>query len=156
MAAKATQIRPLKQAQLCEECKSGWFIGALVLLLLKQSILLVIDDVCVFQRPMLLYEGLHDRSVKHFYSHPTVKQKITHMDTVSLTLSLCIEQNSSGFVTKLFERVLKILCWFYRYLIDFLKMFYEYEDKNADITKPYFSYYFICCIYLNIMCVLIM
>jgi len=29
-------------------------------------------------------------------------------------------------------------------------MFYEYEDKNADITKLYFSYYFICCIYLNI------
>ncbi|XP_067929370.1 uncharacterized protein [Watersipora subatra] len=39
------------------------------------------DYPALKSRPMLLYEGLHDRSVKHFYSDTGVKQRITHMHT---------------------------------------------------------------------------
>ena len=37
---------------------------------------------------MLLYEGLHDRNVKHFYSDGVVKQRITHLRAVRNVSSL--------------------------------------------------------------------
>ena len=35
------------------------------------------------QRPTLMYDGLHDKPVKHYFSKPKVRKTLTHMRVVS-------------------------------------------------------------------------
>lgn len=36
------------------------------------------------QRPTLQYDGLHDRALKHYFSLPKVRVKLTQMEPVSI------------------------------------------------------------------------
>lgn len=47
------------------------------------------------QRPTLQYDGLHDRALKHYFSLPKVRVKLTQMDPVSKHcgyLKVCIDE----------------------------------------------------------------